>query len=212
MSKKTKAARNEVRQRAARNRMRLHTFIALLIPVMDAWDIGMKGGGKIGDIRFKPLDVPREEARFLKMELPKVAKARDAVVRELGIASFDVGKNFYATADGKLQVISEAVVEALPAEASHTDSLRALTYIVYAALWDLVALTDDSRPSVQKLVSAVGRIANYILPASSSLVLPMNAAYYATRNMMQENPEWYEVDWSNAPQEVWIEAHAEAGA
>lgn len=203
----SKMGRDAERKKAAQKRMRLHTIIAILIPIMDAWEVGLKGGGTVKQMSFKPLELPRKDAVFLKLELPKLEKARDAVVRELGSASFNVGKNFYRTADEKLQAMSEAVVEACPAEASHTDIMRVLTYLVYTALWDFATLTEDERLSVQHLISAFGRIANHLLPADDPLIMPMNKAYYATRDMMQEAPEWYEVDWDKAPQEVWLKAH-----
>ena len=210
MSKKSKAQRDEERRQQAISRMRLHTFIALLIPVMDAWDIGLKGGGQVGSMKYQAVEIDKKEARYVRMQSGKVNKARDAVVRLLGLASFEkTARSFYATADDKLQKLSRAVMDYLPEDCSHADELRVLTYLLYTAFYDLRILTEDGRPEVKRLVSAFGCLADYLLPADSPLVLPMNKAYYATRQAMQGDDEiWYDVDRDNAPQENWIKEHA----
>lgn len=209
MSKISKAQRNEQRRRAAIRRMRLQTFIAILIPVMDAWEVGLKGGGQLGSMSFKSIETDAKTARYVKMMLGKIRKARDAVVRVIGIDSFDVGKNFYVTADEKLQIVSNAVIQHLPENADRVDQMRVITYLTYMAFYDLRILTDDQRPEVKKLVSALGCLADYLIKPDSPLVMPMNKAYYATRTAVQGSDEvWYELDWETAPQEVWIKEHA----
>lgn len=210
MAKKSKTQRDEERRQQAISRMRLHTFIALLIPVMDAWDVGLKGGGQIGSMKYQAVEVPKNEAHYVRMQAGKIDKARDAVVRVLGLASFEkTGKSFYATADDKLQAFSRAVVDYLPEDCTHADELRVLTYLLYMAFYDLRILTEDQRPEVKKLVSALGCLADYLIKPDSPLILPMNKAYYATRNAIQGyDTVWYDVNWDNAPQEVWFKEHA----
>lgn len=199
MSKGTKAKRNEERRQTALARMRLHTFIALLIPTMDGWIVGLNGGGRKGNMEYRAVELPEKERRYFKMQSAKINKARDAVVHMLGLKSFDIGKNFYMTADFKLTKISESILRNIPEGANHTDEMRMLLYIIYAAFHDLRILTDDRRPEVGKLCAAVGALANYLLPNDSPLLLPMNKVYYETRDILQESPEWYEVDWENDP-------------
>lgn len=199
MSKITKAQRNEERRQAAMIRMRLHTLVAILIPTMDGWIIGLNGGGRKGNMEYRAVELPEKERRYFRMQSAKINKARDAVVRLLGLKSFDIGQNFYITADAKLTKISESILRNIPEGSNHTDEMRVLLYIIYAALHDLRILSDDKRPEVGKLCAAVGALANHLLPNESHLLLPMNKVYYETRDLIQENPEWYDVDWENDP-------------
>lgn len=203
MSKKD---RDEARRREAIRRLRLHTFIAILIPIMDAWEVGLKGGGQKGQMSFKSIEVEAKEARYIKMQMGKIAKARDAVVRMLGVDSFNVGMAFYRTADEKLQVISNAVIKHLPEEASRADQLRTITYLIYTAIHDLRIITDDQRPEVKKLISALGTLANHLIDRDSQLVRPMSWAYWETRDAMQEYPDWTrggEVEWGPSEQTLY---------
>jgi hypothetical protein len=204
MSKK--AQRDEERRREAIRRLRLHTFIAILIPIMDAWEVGLKGGGEKGQMSFKAVDVEAKEARYIKMQMGKIAKARDAVVRMLGVDSFNVGMSFYRTADEKLQTISNAVIKHLPADASRADQLRTITYIIYTAFHDLRILTDDQRPEVKKLISVLGALANHLIDRDSPLVHPMSWAYWETRDTVQEFPDWSrgdEIEWGPSEQDLY---------
>jgi hypothetical protein len=203
MSKKD---RDEARRREAIRRLRLHTFIAILIPIMDAWEMGMKGGGQRGSMYFKPVEVDAKEARYIKMQSGKIKKAQDEVVRMLGVNSFNVGMSFFRTADEKLQVISNAVIKHLPADASRADQLRTITYIIYTAFHDLRIITDDQRPEVKKLISALGTLANHLIGQNSPLVHPMSWAYWETRDAMQEYPDWTrggEVEWGPSEQDLY---------
>ena len=210
MSKISKAQRDEERKREAVRRMRLHSFVALLIPTMYAWELGMRGGGRHGEMTYQAVEVPPQVARYVRMQAGRIDKARDAVVRMLGVASFErLGKNFFQTADDKLQELSLAIINALPPNATHADELRVLTYLLHTAFHDFCILTDETRPEVKKLVSVLGTLANYLIKEDSHLVMPMNKAYYATRNAIQgDDTVWYEVNWDNAPQEVWLKNHA----
>lgn len=211
MSKK--AQRDEERRKEAIRRLRLHTFIAILIPIMDAWEMGMKGGGQRGSMYFKPVEVDAKEARYIKMQSGKIKKAQDEVVRMLGVNSFNVGMSFFRTADEKLQAISNAVIKHLPADASRADQLRTITYIIYTAFHDLRIITDDQRPEVKKLISALGALANHLIDRDSPLVHPMSWAYWETRDAMQEYPDWSrggEVEWGESEQTKYEREKAEA--
>lgn len=201
------------RQAAARRRMRLHCFIALLIPIMDGWRLGIKGGGLSGknsEIKYAPVDVTDKEKSYIRMQMGQIDKARDAVVRMLGIASFEqVGQQFYHTADEKLQAVTNAIFKFLPETATHTDNLRVLTYIIATAFHDLRMLTVDERPELRKLCSVLEQFGNHLLPVDSPLLLPMNGVYWSTRDMMQESPaSWYDadLDWDTGPTEAerWL--------
>lgn len=155
---------------------------------------------------FKPVEVDAKEARYIKMMSGKIGKARDAVVRMLGVDSFDLGMSFFRTADEKLQVISNAVIKHLPADTSRADQLRTITYIIYTAFHDLRILTDDQRPEVKKLISALGTLANHLIDRDSPLVHPMSWAYWETRDAMQEYPDWTrggEVEWGPSEQTLY---------
>lgn len=211
MSKK--AQRNEERRREAIRRMRLHTFIALLIPIMDAWEIGLKGGGEKGKLSFKSIELPSAEARYVRMMSGKIAKARDAVVRMLGVDSFDVGMSFYRTADTKLQLVSNSVIKHLPEDGTRADQMRVITYIIYTALYDLRWLTEDQRPEVKRLVSVLGTLADHLIDRDSPLVHPMNRVYWETRDIMQEYPDWTlggTVEWGESEQAKYEREKAEA--
>ena len=203
------------RQAAARRRMRLHCLIALLIPIMDGWRIGIRGGGLSGknsEIRYAPVDVTDKEKSYVRMQIGQIDKARDAVVRMLGIASFEqVGQQFYHTADEKLQAVTNAIFKYLPEKSTHTDNLRVLTYIIATAFHDLRLLTDDERPEVKRLCRVLEQFGNHLIPCDSPFLLPMNGVYWSTRDMMQENPaEWYDdgLDWDTGPTEAerWLMA------
>lgn len=211
MSKK--AQRDEERRREAIRRLRLHTFIAILIPIMDAWEVGLKGGGKKGQMTFKSIEVEAKEARYIKMQMGKIAKARDAVVRMLGVDSFNVGMSFYRTADEKLQTLSLSCIKHLPADASRANQMRVMTYLIYTAIHDLRIITDDQRPEVRALWSALGTLANHLVGRDSPLVHPMSWAYWETRDAMQEYPDWSrggEVEWGPSEQTKYEREKAEA--
>lgn len=201
MSKKAK--RDEERRREAIRRLRLHTYIAILIPIMDAWLVGMAGGGKRGQLEFKSINVPPKIARYIKMQAGKINKARDSVVTMLGVKSFDVGMSFYRTADEKLQELSAACIKYLPLQADRYDQMCVMTYLIYTAFYDLRILTDDQRPEVKALVSALGALANHLIDRDSPLVHPMSYAYHETKDIMQEYPDWSrggEVEWAESEQ------------
>lgn len=187
-----KKAEKEAKRRAqAIRRMRLQTFIALLIPVMAGWQIGVKGGGNDGWIHYNAVEVTPAQKRYILMQAGRINKARDALVREcMGLEAFDVGKSFYRTADDKFQHLAELIVDALPSSQTHYQQMVCLTYIIYCAFYDYAALEADDRPQLKHLISVLGTFANHVLPAGSPLCGPMNAVYWATRDDLQASPDW----------------------
>lgn len=186
-----KAEKEAARRERAIRRMRLQTFIALLIPVMAGWQIGVKGGGNDGYVYYNAVEVTPAQKRYILMQAGRINKARDTLVREcMGLEAFDVGKAFYRTADEKLQHISELIVDALPDSQTHYDQMVILTYIVYCAFYDYAALESDTRPQLKHLISVLGAFSNHVLPAGSPLCAPFNSVYWATRDDLQANPDW----------------------
>lgn len=186
-----KAEKEAKRHAQAIRRMRLQTFIALLIPVMAGWQIGVKGGGKDGYIYYNPVEVTPAQRRYILMQLGRINKARDTLVREcMGLEAFAVGKAFYRTADEKLQHIAELIVDALPESQTHYQQMVCLTYIIYCAFYDYAALEADDRPQLKHLISVLGSFANHVLTTGSTLCAPFNRVYWATRDDLQVTPDW----------------------
>ncbi len=187
-----KKAEKEARRREkAIRRMRLQTFIALLIPVMAGWQIGLKGGGYDGFIRYNAIEADPKERRYILMQCGRINKARDGLVQEcMGLEAFNVGKSFYRTADDKLQHLAELIVDSLPSSQTHYQQMVCLTYIIYCAFYDYAALEGDTRPELKKLITALAAFANHVLPAGSPLCAPFNRVYWATRDDLQANPDW----------------------
>lgn len=186
-----KARKEAARKEKAIRRMRLQTFIALLIPVMAAWQIGVKGGGYDGDIYYRPVDVSPEQRRYILMQAGRINKARDVLVREcMGLEAFNTGKSFFRTADEKLHDISYRIFAELPESQTRADYMTVLTYILYAALHDYRELEDDTRSQLRKLEMVLGQLANHLMPAGSPLCGPMNNVYWATRDDMQATTDW----------------------
>lgn len=186
-----KAEKEAARREGAIRRMRLQTFIALLIPVMAGWQIGVKGGGKDGYIYYNPVEVTPAQKRYILMQAGRINKARDTLVREcMGLEAFNVGKSFYRTADDKLHHLAELIVDALPSSQTHYQQMVCLTYIVYCAFYDYAALEGDTRTQLKHLIAVLGAFANHLLPAGSPLCGPLNAVYWATRDDLQQTTDW----------------------
>ena len=186
-----KAEKEAARREMAIRRMRLQTFIAILIPVMAGWQIGVKGGGKDGYIYYNPVEVTPAQRRYILMQIGRITKARDTFVREcMGLEAFNVGKSFYRTADDKLQHLAELIVDSLPSSQTHYQQMVCLTYIIYCAFYDYAALEADDRPQLRRLISALGALANHVLTTGSPLCAPFNRVYWATRDDLQASPDW----------------------
>lgn len=186
-----KVEKEAKRREMAIRRMRLQTFIALLIPVMAGWQIGVKGGGNDGYIYYNPVEVTPAQKRYILMQAGRINRARDVLVREcMGLEAFNVGKSFYRTADDKLLHLAELIVDSLPSSQTHYQQMVCLTYIIYCAFYDYAALEGDTRTQLKHLIAVLGAFANHLLPAGSPMCGPMNAVYWATRDGLQANPDW----------------------
>ena len=186
-----KARKEAARKERAIRRMRLQTFIALLIPVMIGWRIGINGGGYEGKFYYNKIEVSPKEKKYISMQIGLINKTREILVHEcLGIQSFYTGQSFYETANDKLKHISELIVEALPDSQTHYDQMVVLTYIIYAAFHDYAELEDDRRNPLKQLVSALKALANHLIPAGSPLCGPLNDVYWKTRNDLQQTTDW----------------------
>lgn len=206
-----KQMRNEKRRLAAIRRDRLKIFIVMLIPTMIAWKIGMNGGGQDGSIYYHIIKVNPRQKSYIAMQIGRIDKARDALVRNvISLEAFqNVGKNFYATADEKLQLIAERIVAELPEEEDHFQQMVVLTYVLYCAMYDYAALENDTRPELKKLVNLLGTLSNYLLPEDSPLVDIMNAVYWSTREELQQTKDFTcggRIEW--LPSELEIKRNA----
>lgn len=186
-----KAERDAARRADAMRRMRLQTFICILIPLLNGWTIGLKGGGQDGYVRYNAIEAEPKERRYILMQCGRISKLRDALIRASGIDSFrGVGNSFFEDVDRKLVGIAEKIIAALPEEQTHYEQTAVLTYIIYAAFHDYAELENDRRPELKNLVSAMEAMANHLIPAGSTLCGPLNAVYWATRDDLQQTTDW----------------------
>lgn len=186
-----KAERDAARRAEAMRRMRLQTFISILIPMLHAWTIGLKGGGYDGYVRYNAIEAAPKERRYILMQCGRISKLRDNLVKAMGLESFRrIGNAFFETADRKLVGIAEKIIESLPEEQTHYEQTAIMTYIIYAAFHDYAELEDDRRPELQALISSMKAMSNHIIPAGSHLCAPLNAVYWATRDDLQQTTDW----------------------
>ena len=186
-----KAERNATRRAEAMRRMRLQTFISILIPMLHAWTIGLKGGGYDGYVRYNAIEAAPKERRYILMQCGRISKLRDKLVKAIGLESFRrIGNAFFETADRKLVGIAEKIIESLPEEQTHFDQSAIMTYIIYAAFHDYAELEDDRRPELKALISSMKAMANHLIPAGSHLCAPLNAVYWSTRDDLQQTTDW----------------------
>ena len=186
-----KAERDAARRAEAMRRMRIQTFICMLIPLLNGWTFGLKGGGNDGYVKYNAIDAEQKERRYILMQCGRISKLRDALIRASGVDSFSrVGNSFFEDVDRKLVGIAEKIIAAMPEEQTHYEQTAVLTYIIYAAFHDYAELTDDRRPELKNLVSAMKAMANHLIPAGSPLCAPLNAVYWATRDDLQQTTDW----------------------
>lgn len=186
-----KAERDAARRAEAMRRLRLQTFVCMLIPLLNGWTFGLKGGGHDGYVTYNAIEAEPKERRYILMQCGRISKMRDALIRASGIDSFRrVGNSFFEDVDRKLVGIAEKIIAALPEEQTHYEQTAVLTYIIYAAFHDYAALTDDRRPELKDLISSMKAMANHIIPAGSHLCAPLNAVYWATRDDLQQTTDW----------------------
>ena len=186
-----KAERDAARRMEAMRRMRIQTFVCMLIPLLNGWTFGLRGGGQDGYVTYNAIEAEPKERRYILMQCGRISKLRDALIRASGIDSFRrVGNSFFEDVDRKLVGIAEKIIAALTEEQTHYEQTAVLTYITYAAFHDYAELTDDIRPELKDLVSAMKAMANHLIPAGSPLCGPLNAVYWATRDELQQTTDW----------------------
>lgn len=196
----TKAEKQELRQREARRRVRLQHFVALLISITDAWQVGLAGGGQTAHAKYAAIETTEKEKKFILSQLEKITKWRREVIDLIGEDAFRHGKQFYVDAERKLKLAERKTNDLLDATIPNRDFMAVVTYVLYAAFHDLAILEQDNRRPVRYLIQTLGTLADTLLPADSPHIMAMNAVYYATRDEWQERPTWYPVDWKEAPQ------------
>ena len=186
-----KAARDAARRSEAMRRMRIQTFVCMLIPLLNGWTFGLKGGGNDGYVRYNAIDAEQKERRYILMQCGRISKLRDALIRASGIDSFrSVGNSFFEDVDCKLVGIAEKIIAALPEDQTHYDQTVLLTYIIYAAFHDYAELENDRSQALKDLISSMKALANHLIPAGSPLCGPLNAVYWATRDDLQQTTDW----------------------
>lgn len=192
MSKKEE--KRAARQAAARRRLRLHTFCLILAHVIKAWHLGMQGGGVQAGITVPPIEPPQPLRRFIRQQCARVEKWHGLVMEQLlgESAPRAMGTQFFSDACAKLQLVDRAAEAAAP-HASAYELLTMKTYLVCAAIHDLMII-DPACASypLRMLRQVLGTLADKLLPPESPLILPMNWAYYQTRDVLQEDPTWPE--------------------
>lgn len=210
MSKKEE--KRAARQAAARRRLRLNAFCLILAPVMDAWRLGMQGGGVQAGITYPPIEPPKPLRRFIRQQCARVVKWHGLVIEQLSgeSAHRSMGARFFSDACAKLQLVERAAEAAAP-HASAYALLTMKTYLVCAAIHDLM-LIDPACASypLRMLRQTLSTLADKLLPPESPLILPMNWAYYQTRDVLQEDPLWPEFPPEAYAQEKWLQDHPDA--
>ena len=186
-----KAARDAARRSEAMRRMRIQTFVCMLIPLLNGWTFGLKGGGNDGYVRYNAIDAEQKERRYILMQCGRISKLRDALIRASGIEYFRrVGNSFFEDVDRKLVGIAEKIIAALPEDQTHYDQTVLLTYIIYASFHDYAELENDRSQALKDLISSMKALANHLIPAGSPLCGPLNAVYWATRDDLQQTTDW----------------------
>ena len=185
-----KAERDAARRAEAMRRMRLQTFICMLIPLLNGWTFGLKGGGYDGYVRYNAINAEPKERKYILMQCGRISKLRDALIRATGIDSFRAGNAFFQDVNSKLMGVAEHIINVLPEDQTHYDQTVILTYILYAAFHDYAVLAKDRRKELQALISSMKAMANHLIPAGSELCAPLNAVYWATRDDLQQTTDW----------------------
>jgi hypothetical protein len=83
-----------------------------------------------------------------------------------------------------------------------------MTYLIAAAFHDLRIITQDLRPEVKRLATAIESLANYLIKPDSHLIQPMSNAYWETRDVVQEFPDWTcdgTIEWSPSEQDKYLQ-------
>lgn len=199
------AKKNEDRVAAARVRLKLAMLYLSLQNIMFTWQFGVDGGGKHSidqrEFDFPALPVTPKEKLVIKAYVEQVNKTRleclNVLIRDDKFAYLP--KSFFEDLEYR-----EGIVEGLTMHIMHSMSMtevhKVTTYCYYAFLHDWMIITNEQRPEFDELDKSLGRFANHLIPHSrQDLVECVNAVYWATRDIVLDNPEWYE--WEGPSEE-----------
>jgi hypothetical protein len=185
-----KAEEREARIKAARQRMRLHTFTALALLVCDKWRTNPALQEDIAEL-------PANERRFLKMQVAKCHKSVQAVVRMLHAQTQWPSQSsaFFQDASALMQMLLERVcnAERMPEYCTYIAVQSVVTYLVYAAIYELQAMVFDERAEVQAMLRDMGILGDHLIQNDSPYLDALNDVFWATRNTMH----------AGAPLPVW---------
>ena len=184
-----KAALREARVQAARQRMRLHAFVAVLLDIFYQWRTNDK-------LKEEIAKLSANERRYIGMQTAKVEKRLQAVVRMLG-ADYprSAGSALFADASAMVnQVLAHICRNSVtPLDTNCLEVQSVMTYIFTAAVYEMDVVCPDERPEVQAFLRDGMAFADHIIPNYSRMLMPMNNAYWATREYLH----------SGAPLPVW---------
>lgn len=205
----SKRERDEARRREALRKTRWLRLVGILLHLELAWGYGLRGGGRAGVVRYHALEMEPKRNSVAKMMLGRLIKARQAYMDRIdgGGKLERMDRKFFEQSDKEMTEISIEVIKALPEEASSTEALIVLTYVVYAIMHDYRVLHEDDLPELKRMMSAFGSFADWLLPRESPMVEAMNRAYFAVRDEMLGHPDWTcggELVWLESEQEKWL--------
>ena len=207
-----KAQEREHRQRQARQRVRLHTFTAMALMVLDKWNNNEY-------LRADIDGLPANERRFLKMQIAKCLKVTRVVVRQLHDRQQWASPNsaFFQDASALFQDLLARIctAPATPELCRHMDIHSVMTYIIYAALYEWQYMETDEQQDteeVQRMIASLGVLADHLITNDSPFLQTLNDVFWATRDHLHSGailPLW---DFSKCPKGTaeWERRHKQA--
>ena len=190
-----KAQEREARILAARQRMRLHTFTAVLLDIFYQWRRNDK-------LKKDIICLTANERRYIAMQSAKIEKRLQAIVRMLG-AEYpkNHGNAFFADASRKIQTVLAYVCQdsVSPVDATSYEIHCIMTYLFTAAVYEMNIATPDDRQPVQDFIRDGMAFANHIIPNNSRLLEPLNKAYWATREFLHDGAKLPVWKWELCP-------------
>ena len=149
----SKAQRDEERRRDTMRRNRLKHLLGMLLHIQVSWEHGFKGGGKAWNMSYAPVELEGRRLGMAKILLAKLNTARIEFFekRQLEREFRRTGKSFFEDGDRAITDLGMEIIKALPEEASYTDGLICMTYIIHTLMHDLAILEDDNKIEIVKL-------------------------------------------------------------
>lgn len=205
----TKRERDEQRRIDAIMRNRMMHLMSMLLDIQVRWEHGFVGGGRDWGQDYPAVELSGRELGMAKIRWHALNKARMDFFEAMDFdrAIKTKGQKFFRDSDNVITNLRLAALRALPENASYTDELKVLTYVVYALLHDLRILEADERPALAALVKAFGAFADWLLPKDSALVMPMNAVYWENRDGVLCCPDWTRggtLEWAESEQDKYL--------